>query len=63
MALERLWWGPSLDLLRDSRDGALWLDHCYYVLIENFQSPGPKQHVVGLVVVFLLRSKSDISSM
>ena len=28
MALERFWWGPSLDLLRDSCNGALWLEHC-----------------------------------
>ena len=28
MALERFWWGPSLYLLRDSRNGALWLEHC-----------------------------------
>ena len=28
MALERFWWGPSLDLLWDSRNGALWLEHC-----------------------------------
>ena len=28
MALERFWWGPSLDLLRDSHNGALWLEHC-----------------------------------
>ena len=27
MALEHFWWGPSLDLLRDSRKGALWLEH------------------------------------
>ena len=27
MALERFWWGPSLDILRDSRNGALWLEH------------------------------------
>ena len=27
MALERFWWGPSLDLLRDSRNGVLWLEH------------------------------------
>ena len=29
MALECFWWGPSLDLLRDSRNGALWLEHCF----------------------------------
>ena len=28
MALERFWWGPSLDLLWESRNGALWLEHC-----------------------------------
>ena len=28
MALERFWWGPSLDLLWDSCNGALWLEHC-----------------------------------
>ena len=27
MALERFWWGSSLDLLRDLRNGALWLEH------------------------------------
>ena len=27
MALERFWWWPSLDLLRDSCNGALWLEH------------------------------------
>ena len=27
MALERFWWGPSLDMLWDSRNGALWLEH------------------------------------
>ena len=27
MARERFWWEPSLDLLRDSRNGALWLEH------------------------------------
>ena len=29
MALEHFWWGPSLDLLRDSCNGALWLEHSY----------------------------------
>ena len=28
MVLERFWWGPSLDLLWDPRNGALWLEHC-----------------------------------
>ena len=28
MALERFCWGPSLDLLRDLRNGLLWLEHC-----------------------------------
>ena len=32
MALERFWWGPSLDLLRNSRNGALWLEHCLMTL-------------------------------
>ena len=27
MALERFWWGPSLDILQDSRNGALLLEH------------------------------------
>ena len=27
MALEHFSWRPSLDLLRDSRNGALWLEH------------------------------------
>ena len=27
MARERFWWGPSVDRLRDSRNGALWLEH------------------------------------
>lgn len=27
MDLERLCWGPSLDLLWDSCNGALWLEH------------------------------------
>ena len=29
MGLERFRWGPSLDLLRDSRNGALWLEHWF----------------------------------
>ena len=27
MALERFWWWLSLDLLRDSCNSALWLEH------------------------------------
>ena len=27
MALEHFSWGPSIDLLQDSRNGALWLEH------------------------------------
>ena len=35
MALECFWWGPSLDLSWDSRNGALWLEHCFmHVLVE-----------------------------
>ena len=35
VALERFWWGPSLDLLRDSRNGALWLEHCCLPIAFN----------------------------
>ena len=35
MALERFWWGPSLGLLRDSRNGALWLEHWLLTGIYN----------------------------
>ena len=31
MDLERLCWGPSLDLLWDSCNGALWLEHCVII--------------------------------
>ena len=33
MALELFCWGPSLDLLRDSRNGALWLEHWLYNVV------------------------------
>ena len=34
-------WGPSLDLLRDSRNGALWPEHCYLHpwSIETWKKP------------------------
>ena len=38
MVLERFWWGPSLDLLRDSPNGALWLEHCIIVLLKALRS-------------------------
>ena len=41
MVLERFWWGPSLDVLRDSRNGALWLEHCEVKDFEVF-SPDVK---------------------
>ena len=31
MDLERLCWGSSLDLLWDSCNGALWLEHCVII--------------------------------
>ena len=33
MALDHFWWGPSLDLLPDSCNGALWLEHCWVIVI------------------------------
>ena len=35
MALERFLWGPSLDLLRDSRNGALWLEHWFVMELRR----------------------------
>ena len=35
VALERFRWGPSLDLLWDSRNGALWLEHCFLPIAFN----------------------------
>ena len=37
MALELFCWGPSLDLLRDLRNGALWLEH-WKLLFSKFVS-------------------------
>ena len=45
MALECFWWGPFLDLLQDSRNGALWLEHCTLKEIKvgsHEFSPNPK---------------------
>ena len=39
MALERFWWGPSLDLLRDSRNGTPWLEHCMLVFTTKTTQP------------------------
>ena len=38
MALECFWWGPSLDLLRDSRNGTLWLEHCLGCFLSDLNS-------------------------
>ena len=36
MALKHFWWGPSLDLLWDSCNGALWVEHCCsWQVVEN----------------------------
>ena len=43
MALERFWWGPSLDLLRDSRNGVLWLEHQENTFNDIVNKSFPKQ--------------------
>ena len=36
MALERFCWGLSLDLLQDSRNSVLWLEHCIGQILRAY---------------------------
>ena len=56
MALERFWWGPSLDLLRDSHNGALWLEHCF-ILIFSFISNKNLQEATSYQWWFVIMTK------